>query len=121
DWMLDLQAGVHLEEVEAPVPVDEELDRPSVGVADGLRDLDGGDAEPTPQLVVDRRRGRLLDQLLMPPLDRAVALAQPDHLATRRAAVFSPRSRCTVAGGPMKTRSAAATAWAKSAFSARKP
>ena len=49
------------------------------------------------------------------------ASGTPASLATRRAAVFSPRSRCTVAGGPMKTRSAAATAWAKSAFSARKP
>ena len=38
DRMLDLQPGVHLEEVEAAVLVEEELDRARVGVAGRCRD-----------------------------------------------------------------------------------
>ena len=42
--MLDLQARVHLEEVERAVRVEQELDRAGVGVADRLRDRRGGRA-----------------------------------------------------------------------------
>ncbi len=35
DRMLDLQPRVHLEEIEAAVLVEQELDRAGVGVADG--------------------------------------------------------------------------------------
>ena len=41
DRMLDLQPRVHLEEVEAAVFVEQELDRAGVGVADRLRDRGG--------------------------------------------------------------------------------
>ncbi len=37
--VLDLEPGVHLQEVEVPVPVDEELDRARADVADRLRRL----------------------------------------------------------------------------------
>ncbi len=42
DGMLDLEAGVHLEEVEILVVVDEEFDGAGVGVTGGLRQTDGG-------------------------------------------------------------------------------
>ena len=44
--MLDLQARVHLEEVERPVVVEQELDRAGVGVADGGRDRGRGVGHP---------------------------------------------------------------------------
>jgi hypothetical protein len=45
DRVLDLQARVHLEEVEAAVLVHDEFDRPRVDVADVARETDGGRAE----------------------------------------------------------------------------
>ena len=40
-------------------------------------------ADPLAQLGVDGGRGRLLDELLVAALDRAVALAEVDHVAVR--------------------------------------
>ena len=37
--------------------------------------------ERSPELVADRRRGRFFEQLLVPPLDAAIALAQNLHTA----------------------------------------
>ena len=39
--MLDLKAGIHLQEVEITVGVDDELDRSGGTVIDGLRQRDG--------------------------------------------------------------------------------
>ena len=81
--MLDLQAGVHLHEVEAsPSGVDDELDRAGADVADRPGRGDGGLAHAGAQ----RRRscpgaGRLLDHLLVAALHRAVALEQVDAVA----------------------------------------
>ena len=50
--MLHLQAGVHLQEVEILVLVDQELDRPGVDVIDGLGGLDSHGAH----LLAQRRR-----------------------------------------------------------------
>ena len=79
DRVLDLQAGVDLEEGDRAVGADEVLDRAGAVVAglraDGLRGL----VDAGPLLVGEERRGRLLDQLLVAPLQRAVAGADDDR------------------------------------------
>ena len=78
--VLDLQAGVHLEEEELAVLVDE-LDRAGVVVADRLGRLHGGGAHRVLDAVGQRGRRRLLDQLLVAPLRRAVAGRHPHDVA----------------------------------------
>ena len=80
DGVLDLQAGVHLEEVELAVLV-QELDGAGVVVAARLGDLDGRLAHRLADLVGELRRRALLDQLLVAALGRAVALADPHAVA----------------------------------------
>ncbi len=81
DRMLDLQAGVDLEEADHPVVADQELDRARPGVvglaADGL----GAVVDAGPLLVGEERGRSLLDQLLVAPLQRAVAGADDDDVA----------------------------------------
>ena len=80
--VLHLDAGVHLHEVEAAVAVEQELDGARRSRSRPPR------RAPPPRLPIfcaqlrgqGGRRG-LLDQLLVPALDRALALAQVDHLA----------------------------------------
>ena len=81
--MLDLEPGVHLEEVELAVLAEQELDRAGAAVAATERGRHGHVAEPRAQLRVDGDRGRLLDQLLAAALDRALALAEGAHVAVR--------------------------------------
>ena len=57
------------------------LDRPGARVRYGRGGVGGDLPDPRPQLRVDRRRRRLLDQLLVAALERAVALAEVDHVA----------------------------------------
>ena len=83
DRVLDLDARVHLHEEVLAVRGEEPLDRPGRAVAARARRLDADRTDPRAQLVVDRRRRRLLDELLMPALDRAVALAEMDDVAVR--------------------------------------
>ena len=83
DGVLDLDAGVHLHEVVVAVRGEQALDRPGGAVAGGARGIDRDPADPLAQRLVDRGRGRLLDELLVAPLDRAVALAEVDHVAVR--------------------------------------
>jgi hypothetical protein len=78
--VLDLEAGVHLEEVELAVLV-EELDGAGVVVAARLGDLDRGLAHGLADLVGEVRGRGLLDQLLVAALGRAVALADPHAVA----------------------------------------
>ena len=80
--MLDLQAGIHLDEVMA-VAVDEELHRPRAGVGGGARELEriGADAVAQRGLQIWRRRN--LDHFLVPPLHRAVALVQMHDVAVQ--------------------------------------
>ena len=80
DGVLDLEAGVHLEEEELAVLV-EELDGAGVDVAARLGDLDRGLAHGLADLVGEVRRRALLDQLLVAALGRAVALADPHAVA----------------------------------------
>src|SRR4029078_918347 len=93
--MLALDSRVHLEEVELPVRVEEELARSGVGVARSARRRDRGLAHPRTQLRRDGDARRLLDHLLMAALDRAFALAQMKHrpvLGAERRALGVPRA-----------------------------
>ena len=79
--VLDLDAGVHLDEHVAPGPVDEELHRARVDVADRAGERHGVGADPLAQSGVQVRRGRDFHHLLMPALHRAVPVEQVDHVA----------------------------------------
>ena len=86
--MLDLQPGVHLDEEElvGGGVGDEELDGPGALVCDAARDLAGGLADACAGRAGwierrEQRRRRLLDDLLVPALQRALALAQMDRRA----------------------------------------
>ena len=83
DGVLDLDARVHLEEEELAVAVEQALDGACADVADGARRLDRHRPHARAQLGRDGRRGRLLEHLLVPPLERAVALAEVDRRAVR--------------------------------------
>ena len=77
--MLDLEPGIHLQKPPCAVLAEQELDGAGAGVAGRSGKLGRRRAERLAQLVVDGRGRRLLDDLLMPALDRAVALAEVDH------------------------------------------
>ena len=77
--MLDLDARVHLEEVEARRRVEQELAGAGVHVAGRLRRRDGRRAHACAQLRRDGHARRFLDHLLVPALHRALALAERDH------------------------------------------
>ena len=80
DRVLDLEAGVHLEEVElAGRVVEQELDGAGVGVAALLGQRDGRRRDRRALLLADRRGGRLLQHLLVPALGGAVALEEVQH------------------------------------------
>src|SRR5512140_1411075 len=76
--VLDLQPRVHLEEVEAPARVDEELDRAGAAVRHGARRADRDLAHRGAERVVHDRARALLDHLLLAALHRALALAEVD-------------------------------------------
>ena len=78
--MLDLQPGVHLHEVEG-VALGDELDRARALVADRAGGVAGGLAHGGAALGRHAGRRRLLHHLLVPALDRAVALEQVDDVA----------------------------------------
>ena len=77
--VLDLDPRVHLHEEVLARRRQEPLDRAGGAVARRPRRVDRDLADPLAQRRVDGGRRRLLDQLLMPPLDRAVALAEEEH------------------------------------------
>ena len=86
DRMLDLQPRVHFHEPEAvglePVrAVGDELDGAGADITDRLRGGDRGRAHAGADLVGHAGRRRLLDHLLMPPLQRAIALVEMDGVA----------------------------------------
>ncbi len=81
--MLDLEPRVHLQEEEPPVGAEEELDGSGADVSDGLRSPDRRITQFGSQRGRHRWRGRLLDDLLVPPLDRALPLAERPHGAVR--------------------------------------
>jgi hypothetical protein len=80
DGVLDLEARVHLEERDRAVGADEELARSRADVADLLEDGLGCRVEDLVLLVGEEGRGRLLDELLMAALQRAVARRDDDDV-----------------------------------------
>ena len=83
DRVLDLQPGVHLEEVEALVLADHEFDRAGALVVHGLGERDRLLAHGLAGGVADEGRRRFLDHFLVAALDRALALPQVDAVAVR--------------------------------------
>ena len=80
--MLHLDAGVHLHEVEGGVlRIEQELDGARVVVAGPLGAGHRHLAHLLAHLRRHRRAGALLDELLVAPLDGAVALPQVHHVA----------------------------------------
>ena len=81
DRVLHLQAGVDLEEGDRAVGAHEVLDGAGAVVAGLGADGLGRGVDPLALLVGEERRGRLLDELLVAPLQRAVAGADDDDVA----------------------------------------
>jgi hypothetical protein len=80
-WVLDLQPCVQLDEVERLVRPEQELERPGVRVADRSNGPVRRRLHLLAETRLERRRRRLLDQLLVATLDRALALAERQHAA----------------------------------------
>ena len=76
DGMLHLETGVHLQEVELPLGVHQELDGARPPVAGLPHQGHGGPAEGLAQGQINHGAGRLLDDLLVAPLQAALALAE---------------------------------------------
>ena len=81
DRVLDLQAGVDLEEGDGAVLADEELAGAGADVARLAQDRLGGAEQLGVLLAGQERRGRLLDELLVAALQRAVAGRDDDDVA----------------------------------------
>src|SRR5262249_8334322 len=79
--MLDLQPRVHLEEIEARVLADDELDGAGGIVTDRLGQRDRLRTHGGAGRRVDQRRRGFLDDLLVAALDRAFALAEMNNVA----------------------------------------
>src|SRR5438270_13717467 len=80
--MLHLQPRIDLEKIEilTGVVVDE-LDGARRLVAYRLAELNGRLQKPLPDGALEPRRGRFFDNLLVPPLYRAIALAERGYCA----------------------------------------
>src|SRR5262245_7127431 len=79
DRVLHLDTRVHLQEEEgAAVAVDEELDGAETAIAQPGTEGDRSAEYRGPEPGVEMGSRRLLDHLLVPPLDRAVTLAEMD-------------------------------------------
>ena len=81
--VLHLDPRVHLHEEVVALRGQEPLDRARRPVPGRPRGRDPDLAEPGAEAAVDRGRGSLLDELLVAALDRAVALAEVDHVPVR--------------------------------------
>ena len=81
DAVLDLEAGVHLEEGDGAVLGDEELAGAGADVLRLAQDRLGALVEAAHLVLGQERRGRLLDQLLVAALQRAVAGGDHDDVA----------------------------------------
>src|SRR5712691_9615809 len=81
--VLNLESGVHFQEEEPASLVEDELDRPGADVPDRRGKSNRRLPHALAQLGADGGRRGLLDDLLVPSLDRALALVERDHLAVR--------------------------------------
>ncbi len=82
DGMLDLQAGVHLQEIKiARIRFDDKFDRPGVVIIHSLCRGDRGFSHFFTQLRSQQWGRGFLDDLLMPPLHRAFALEEVDEVS----------------------------------------
>src|SRR4051794_22907226 len=79
--VLDLDARIHLEEKEVTLVVEEELERPGVGVLHRARGIDDRAAEFAAHLFGHRDRRSFFEQLLMAALNRALALTKVNDRA----------------------------------------
>ena len=89
--VLDLEPRVHLEEEELARGREQELDGTGVLVADRLARGDGGLADRLAERRADGRARRLLDDLLVAALDRALALVEVDDAPVRSRRRSAPR------------------------------
>src|SRR5882757_2852290 len=80
DGMLDLDAGVHLDEGEGTVLI-EKLEGSDTAVAELAANVGAPLSQLRDERAINADGGRLLDHLLMPPLNGAIALAKPDAVA----------------------------------------
>ena len=81
DGVLDLDAGVDFDEVKVVLLVDDEFDRAGREIAGGFRQPHRGLAHLPAGFLWQPGRWAFLDQLLVPPLRRAVAFPQVDDIA----------------------------------------
>src|SRR5204862_4634338 len=81
DRMLDLDPGVHLDEVELAVLV-QELDGADAEILHLLHGLGDGGADLGARRSGQHRRWPFFPDLLVAPLQRAIALAEMDGAAT---------------------------------------
>ena len=81
DRVLHLQAGVHFQEVKAPVAVEQKLHGAGAHVVHRAPSLERGLAHGLAQVGRHHWAGRFFDDFLMAALHRAVALAQVYQLA----------------------------------------
>src|SRR5262249_33793680 len=78
--MLDLQTGIHFNE-EDFLTIGHEFDGAGPDIIDGSRRLSRGRADALTLRSVQGRRWRLLDDLLVPSLQRALAFEQRQQVA----------------------------------------
>ena len=83
DRMLDLQASIHLQEIELAVRREQELDCAGADVANCLAGPHRGATNGRAQVLVECARRCLFDDLLVPPLDGALALQEMHDVAVR--------------------------------------
>lgn len=74
--MFHLQTGVHFEEIKVAVAINNEFHRARGVVTDRSRQRHGLLAHGMPSRLVQKRRRRFLDDLLVTPLDRAFSLPE---------------------------------------------
>src|SRR5262245_31623740 len=79
--MLDLDARVDLEKKEVFLVIQQELDRSRREVIGRPAELDRGTADFLSRVAVENRTRRLLDELLVAALHRAVALIEMHQVA----------------------------------------
>ena len=81
--MLDLNTRIHLDEIKVPLRIHQEFDRSRILILGRFGRSDRRFSHLFPQIRGQKRRRGLLNQLLMPTLNRAIALAQMHRLPVR--------------------------------------